>query len=225
MVQSLIHDDLVEVYQLRIWIKGISPMIWRRLLVKSNSTIADLHYTIQIAMGWDDEHLNQFIIRGKSYGVYHDGGMGFNDNPKQVYLSDFQFRLKEKFTYEYNFSDYWEHEIRFEKKLPINPKKTYPLCIGGSRCVPPEECGGAWDFMALQDHYSPWSIEDQIIELFEGYEDGDQDEDSVNDTLQTLADWIRNYHLFKLNRQEINDELHQHFGEKEERETRSIKGG
>lgn len=50
MVQSLIYDNSIEVYQLRIWIKGISPMIWRRLLVKSNSTIADLHYTIQIAM-------------------------------------------------------------------------------------------------------------------------------------------------------------------------------
>jgi hypothetical protein len=57
MVQSLIHKDPVEVYQFRIWIKGISPMIWRRLLVKSNSTIADLHHSIQIAMGWDDEHL------------------------------------------------------------------------------------------------------------------------------------------------------------------------
>ncbi|MBP6951026.1 MAG: hypothetical protein KBC28_02260 [Alphaproteobacteria bacterium] len=34
-------------------------MIWRRLLVKNHSTITDLYYTIQIAMGWDDEHLNQ----------------------------------------------------------------------------------------------------------------------------------------------------------------------
>jgi hypothetical protein len=56
MVQSLINYNSAEVYQLRIWLKGISPMIWRRLLVKSNSSIADLHYTIQIAMGWDDDY-------------------------------------------------------------------------------------------------------------------------------------------------------------------------
>lgn len=79
--------------------------------------------------------------------------------------------------------------------------------------------------MELQDQYSPWRIEDQIVELFEGYEDGNQDEDSVNDTLQTLADWIRNYHLFKLNRQGINEELQQYFGEKREKETQYIKGG
>lgn len=225
MVQSLINATSAEIYQLRIWLKGISPMIWRRLLVKSNSSIADLHYTIQIAMGWDDDHLNQFIIRGKSYGVYHEEGMSFSDNAKQIYLSDFQFRPKEKFTYEYNFFDHWEHEIRFEKQLPIDSKKTYPLCIGGKRCVPPEDCGGAWAFMELQDQHSPWRIEDQVVELFEGYEDGDQDEDSVNDTLQTLADWIRNYHLFKVNRQEINEELQQFFEEKREKESHKIKGG
>ncbi len=225
MLQSLINAASAEIYQLRIWLKGISPMIWRRLLVKSTCSIVDLHYTIPIAMGWDDDYLNQFTIRGKSYGVYHEGGIGFSDDARQVYLSDFQFRPKEKFTYEYNFFDHWEHEIRFEKQLPIDPKKTYPLCIGGKRCVPPEDCGGAWAFMELQDQYSPWRIEDQIVELFEGYEDGDQDEDSVNDTLQTLADWIRNYHLFKLNRQGINEELQQYFEEKGEKETQYIKGG
>jgi len=64
MVQSLVHDGLIEIYQLRIWIKGISPMIWRHLLVKSDNTIADLHHSIQIAMGWDDEHLNQLLFGG-----------------------------------------------------------------------------------------------------------------------------------------------------------------
>ncbi len=42
---------------LRIWIRRISPQIWRRLLVRSDSTIAELHDTLQIAFGWMDEHL------------------------------------------------------------------------------------------------------------------------------------------------------------------------
>jgi hypothetical protein len=29
------------VYRLHVWIRQISPMIWRRLLVRSDSTIAD----------------------------------------------------------------------------------------------------------------------------------------------------------------------------------------
>ena len=67
----------VEVYQLRVFLRQISPMIWRRLLVRSDSTIADLHYTLQIAMGWDDFHLHQFTIRGKHYGVSYECGLIF----------------------------------------------------------------------------------------------------------------------------------------------------
>src|SRR6266540_1854620 len=34
-----------NIYQLKVVLLGISPIIWRRLLVKSDSTIADLHDT------------------------------------------------------------------------------------------------------------------------------------------------------------------------------------
>ena len=45
-------EQAVQAYQLRIWIREISPQIWRRLLVRSDSTIAQLHDTLQIAFGW-----------------------------------------------------------------------------------------------------------------------------------------------------------------------------
>jgi Plasmid pRiA4b ORF-3-like protein len=45
---------------------GISPMIWRRLLVRGDSTIADLYHILQMAMGWTDTHLHQFRSTGKS---------------------------------------------------------------------------------------------------------------------------------------------------------------
>ncbi len=61
------------VYQLKVVLQGISPMIWRRILVHSDSTIADLHYTLQIVMGWTDSHLHRFIGRasGKCGNEYY----------------------------------------------------------------------------------------------------------------------------------------------------------
>jgi hypothetical protein len=56
-----------EVYQLHIALREIGPAICRRVLVRSDSTIEDLHYTIQLAMGWTDKHLNCFTIHGKDY--------------------------------------------------------------------------------------------------------------------------------------------------------------
>ena len=70
------------VHPLRVVLRGVSPLIWRRLLVRSDSTIADLHATLQIALGWRDEHLNRFISHGREYGVGHLGGIGFRDDPR-----------------------------------------------------------------------------------------------------------------------------------------------
>ena len=67
-----------EVYQFRVYLLEISPMIWRRLLLRNDHTIADLYYTLQIAIGWDDFHLHQFTIRGKRYGVSRIYGPHFD---------------------------------------------------------------------------------------------------------------------------------------------------
>ena len=53
------------VYQLRLVLRGVSPLIWRRLLVRSDSTMADLHASLQLVLGWSDEHLNRFVIHGR----------------------------------------------------------------------------------------------------------------------------------------------------------------
>jgi pRiA4b ORF-3-like protein len=52
-----------HLYQLRFVLAGISPMIWRRLVISSETSIAQLHEYIQIAFDWSGEHLHSFRIR------------------------------------------------------------------------------------------------------------------------------------------------------------------
>lgn len=139
-----------EVYQLRIALREISPAIWRRVLVRSDSSIADLHDTLQLAVGWSDSHLNRFSVHGKDYGVYHLGRMSFADDPRQVRLADFRFRVKERFLYEYDYGDGWQHDVRVERKVAFEPRRVYPICIGGRQACPPDDCGGAWGLMTWE---------------------------------------------------------------------------
>ncbi|MBL4865370.1 MAG: hypothetical protein JKY67_03230 [Pseudomonadales bacterium] len=44
----------MKTYSIKVALRGISPMIWRRLEINSNTTLADLHHIIQIAMNWDN---------------------------------------------------------------------------------------------------------------------------------------------------------------------------
>lgn len=205
------NANAVAVYQLRFFLKGISPMIWRRLLVTSHTSLADLHYAIQISMGWQDDHLHQFDIWGKGYGLYHTGGICFPDNPRKIFLKDFHFRLHEKFGYEYNFFSHWQHEIRLEKVLPVDPKKTYPLCIGGHYAAPPEDCAGPDTFMRLLGEYSPWDLEEKLSDACEQYQE-EHDQECFDETIENLSYWA-NRHLF--NRSKINRQLRRYFADQD----------
>ena len=43
-------QNTIEIYQLRAVLRETSPHIWGRVLVRSDSSIMDLHQTIQIAL-------------------------------------------------------------------------------------------------------------------------------------------------------------------------------
>jgi hypothetical protein len=111
------------ILQLRAVLRGISPLIWRRLLVPSDASIAQLHDVLQVAFGWDDMHLHRFEIRGREYGLSREGGMFFDTDARKVRIGDLKLRRMERFTYEYDFGDSWVHDIRIEATLPIDPAK------------------------------------------------------------------------------------------------------
>jgi len=46
-------DRLAAVYQLQIHLVGISPQICRRVLVRGDTSLAELHHVFQVAMGWE----------------------------------------------------------------------------------------------------------------------------------------------------------------------------
>jgi Plasmid pRiA4b ORF-3-like protein len=115
---------LPSIYQLRIVTRGISPLIWRRLLVRCDTTLAQLHYILQLIFDWSGEHLHEFHIYGKDCG---DNGADTRD----VRLSDFRLHPGERFRYVYDFGAYWQCDIRLEGGLLVDAKQYYPVCIGG----------------------------------------------------------------------------------------------
>ncbi|MGH3701030.1 MAG: plasmid pRiA4b ORF-3 family protein [Pseudonocardiaceae bacterium] len=96
---------------------GVSPLIWRRLLVPAETTIAELHAVLRAAFGWGGEHLHRFVIHGREYGISSLGGAGFRDDAREIRLSGFGFRVGERFAYDYDFTDGWRHDLRVERIL------------------------------------------------------------------------------------------------------------
>jgi Plasmid pRiA4b ORF-3-like protein len=124
----------------------MSPLIWRRVLVRSDMTLAHLHTLLQIVFAWSNEHLHSFHIHGREYGS--SGALTCS-----VQLRDFCLHCGERFRYVYDFGAHWACDIRLEARRPLEPRRVYPVCIGGKGAGPPEDCGGAWAYMErLEQH-------------------------------------------------------------------------
>ena len=104
---ALTSDRLAGVYQLKIHLLGISPQISRRVLVRGDTTLAELHHVFQVVMGWENWHLHSFHLWGKDYGMSYAGGTWYADDARRVHLGDFPWQVHDKFTYTYDFGDYW----------------------------------------------------------------------------------------------------------------------
>ncbi len=119
----------VSIYQLKVTLKHSKPPIWRRIQVKSDTTLSKFHHILQIAMGWTNSHLHQFIADGVYYGE-PDPDYGFEMvNEKRTRLNQIVRGVKDKCVYEYDFGDGWDHEIVLEKVLAPEAKTRYPCCI------------------------------------------------------------------------------------------------
>ena len=136
----------LSIYQLRIVLRGIRPLIWRRVLVHSKTTLAHLHAILQILFAWSDEHLHSFHIHGREYG-------SSGAPTHSVRLRDLRLHRGERFRYVYDFGAYWECDIRLEAMLPQTSRQVYPVCTGGKRAAPPEDCRGAWGYLEQLDQH------------------------------------------------------------------------
>lgn len=176
--------------QFKVQLRYIRPPIWRRVVLPDNATLGDVHAVIQTAMGWYNCHMHSFRIGAVYYTSRSASQMEDMDmeNEERVPLADVVTRAKQKFVYEYDFGDSWEHEIVAEKFLPLDPAAKYPVCLGGARACPPEDCGsfpGYMDILKALNARVPTAEQKELLEwVGEGYDPEGFDLDAVNCRLQ-----------------------------------------
>ncbi len=143
-------------YQLKLTLKWSKPPIWRRVVVRADMTLEDLHEVIQMAMGWTNSHMHQFIGGSGFKRVFYGradpalGEMRGEMLDEQCHtVADLAPAAKRKFIYEYDFGDSWEHEVVVEKILPPDAAFKHPVCLAGAKACPPEDCGGVGGYSNL----------------------------------------------------------------------------
>lgn len=163
-----------DIYQLKITLRELDPPVWRRLLVPADTTLGDLNFILQAAMGWTNSHLHQFTIADVDYS---DPRFELDDAEDEfgATLAEVAPREQLRFMFRYDFGDGWDHEVAIEKILPPETGKRLPCCVAGERACPPEDCGGVWGYQEfLKAIRDPKHEEhDAMLEWFGGAFDPD----------------------------------------------------
>jgi len=156
-----------KIFQLKITINEVKPPIWRRILISEQANFYELHLAIQDFFNWSNYHLHEFHFPHPNNSRYKVSLLGLDPDGEipddldngfldQHDIREDEVRLCDVFSknylsvvYLYDFGDNWEHSIKLEKVYPFKKEFNGPLCVGGKRATPPEDCGGPWGYQDL----------------------------------------------------------------------------
>ncbi|MFY2788705.1 plasmid pRiA4b ORF-3 family protein [Rhodococcus sp. MALMAid1271] len=133
---------------LRVTVDHTRPQIWRRLRVRSDLLLSELHSVLQCAVGWEDRHMHAFSLRAAGSTRRFEMAQTLDDEPRAEAASEERVRIDEVLTspgsvlaYEYDFGDGWTHTVELEQ-IDSDIDDLRSVCLDGARACPPEDCGG-----------------------------------------------------------------------------------
>lgn len=184
------------IYQLRIELLDVHPLIWRRVLVPGSIKLHKLHAVLLWTMGWAGGHLHEFVIGHDHYG---EPDPDF-DTPPRVQREE-RFTLtaalgaRKSFIYLYDFGDGWEHTVKLERIEDPAPGFSYPLLVAASGACPPEDIGGPPGYEEFLTALADPTHErhDELIEWHgDAFDPNAVDTDRINAAFAALAKrWTR----------------------------------
>lgn len=134
-----------SVFQFRIQLNDVNPVVWRRLLVPGSVRMAKLSEMLLAAVGWTNSHLHAFRVGDVRYGMNFDEYPDGEIDEKQVTVLQ-ALRDECRFVYDYDFGDGWEHDVVIEELSWIYLGLKFGVCIDGQNSCPPEDVGGRWGY-------------------------------------------------------------------------------
>lgn len=147
--------------KLKINLENMPNSVYRRILVPQEINMLQLHFIVQISMGWEFAHLFQF--RDKRYDPTVIASIPYEEEEFSYFTRRIketkadELKLKEQFQianqakpfwYWYDFGDDWWHKITFQKPTKKDREifSGVPVCVEAFGACPPEDVGGPWGY-------------------------------------------------------------------------------
>ncbi|HEY7664936.1 MAG TPA: plasmid pRiA4b ORF-3 family protein, partial [Xanthobacteraceae bacterium] len=131
-----------EIARLRIEIDEVEPAVVRRVEVPVAIRLDDLHFVLQIAIGWQNCHPFEFRAGETAWGLLdRDDPASSPLAAESATLADV-VALSDTFRYDYVYGEDWAHTVVLESVAPADPAVAYPRLVSAQGRCPPADIGG-----------------------------------------------------------------------------------
>lgn len=141
-----------QLVALRVELRDVEPLVWRRVLVANQWTLVSLHKWLQWIMGWMDTHGHEYQV-GESVVApdwwIRELGNGVEEaayrDERRVSVAKVVAELgaRGEFEYRYDMGDDWRLRIVIESPpAGMMEGVPLPLCVAGENAGPPDDVGG-----------------------------------------------------------------------------------
>lgn len=134
-------NPATDIVTLTVQIDEVSPPVMRRVQVPLTMRLDDLHFVLQIAIGWQNCHPFEFRIGDMAWGLV-DRESTENPLPAETASLADALALGRTFKYNYVYGDDWQHTVTIEVVAKSEPSLTYPRLIDAQGRCPPADIGG-----------------------------------------------------------------------------------
>lgn len=117
--------------------RGVS----RRIAIRDDQPLTDLHGALQEAFGWADDHLYAFWLTGKIWDTVAMYTTPFEleegDLSAEVPLRDLDLAVGQEIAYLFDFGDQWEVHLELAEIEPADDEP-YPRIVASRGEAPPQ---------------------------------------------------------------------------------------
>jgi len=133
--------DAGEIARLSVEIDDVTPRVLRCVEVPIDIRLDDLHFVLQVTIGWQNGHPFEFRIGDKVWGL-RDRDIETSPLPaEQETLADI-LALGDNFKYDYVLGEDWEHSVKLLARARAGRNKRYPHLVSAEGRCPPADIGG-----------------------------------------------------------------------------------
>jgi hypothetical protein len=181
-----------EIARLCVEIDDVTPRVRRCLDVPADIRLDDLHFVLQIAIGWQNGHPFEFRVADKIWGL-PDRDAEVSPLPAdQATLADI-LAHGERFKYDYVLGEDWEHSVTLLARTHAQPGLRYPHLISAEGRCPPADIGGPVGYETyLRTIADPASLNHQDMLEFDApdFDPNIVDEAALRENLASLIRYI-----------------------------------